>query len=309
MNVENNIFGLATTIVRACVRRGGGGSPTAVVDDRSAATDADRLAIPGLAGTSHAAFLSQEQRADESRTVRFFTSHGELANCGHATIAAHALLLTRSGADELRTRQYSGGRTFEAVAVRRPEGIPQSVEVWFDQGIVELRRPRDDERDAVLAALGLQDRDLHAAAEATVASPGTPRYLLPVRDRAVLHSISPRFGDLAATSVRFGYLGCFVYVPPTPAQAAEARMFAPAIGVAEDVTNANSVGCLAAHLLTSSGVDAVEVDQGDALGCPGTVTATATGGPAGIRVRVGGVAVVPAQVRAPRSRNRTHRWS
>jgi predicted PhzF superfamily epimerase YddE/YHI9 len=69
------------TILRSCVRRRGGGSPTAVVDDDPAASDADRQAVPGPAGTSHAAFLSRDRR-----TIRFFTERRELANCGHATI-------------------------------------------------------------------------------------------------------------------------------------------------------------------------------------------------------------------------------
>ena len=44
-------------------------------------------------------------------------------------------------------------------------------------------------------------------------------------------------------------------------------MFAPAIGVDEDVANANSTGCLAAHLLDTTGAQTVatEVEQGDTL--------------------------------------------
>lgn len=76
-------------------------------------------------------------------------------------------------------------------------------------------------------------------------------------------------------------------------------MFAPAIGVPEDITNANGVGCVAAHLLSMlnggavGAVAEVEVDQGDVLGFPGTVLAAATSGSTGIRVRVGGVVALP----------------
>jgi predicted PhzF superfamily epimerase YddE/YHI9 len=71
-------------------------------------------------------------------------------------------------------------------------------------------------------------------------------------------------------------------------------MFAPAIGVDEDVANANSTGCLAAHLLDTAGARtiAIEVEQGDALGRPAAVLASARRGPAGITTRVGGLAVV-----------------
>jgi trans-2,3-dihydro-3-hydroxyanthranilate isomerase len=80
-------------------------------------------------------------------------------------------------------------------------------------------------------------------------------------------------------------------------------MFAPAIGVPEDIANANSTGCLAAHLLVTgrpaaSDVDVdVEVDQGDALGHPSTVYAAATRTPLGIATSVGGSARVTRTVR------------
>ncbi|WP_241837885.1 PhzF family phenazine biosynthesis protein [Streptomyces sp. CB03234] len=65
-----------------------------------------------------------------------------------------------------------------------------------------------------------------------------------------------------------------------------ARMFAPAIGVDEDVANA--------HLLDTTGAQtvAIEVEQGDTLGRPASVLASARRGPAGITTRVGGSAVV-----------------
>nr|WP_275405845.1 MULTISPECIES: PhzF family phenazine biosynthesis protein [unclassified Streptomyces] len=99
--------------VHACLREGGGGSPTAVVDEASSSpsghllTDDERRAVPALAGTSHAAFLSQDgERAAGSGddrpvvTVRFFTAEGELPACGHGTVAALAFLAQRAGGRE-----------------------------------------------------------------------------------------------------------------------------------------------------------------------------------------------------------------
>jgi trans-2,3-dihydro-3-hydroxyanthranilate isomerase len=287
-----------TILVDACVRHGRGGSPTAVVFDDGTASDADRRSVPVLAGTSHAAFLARERRADGSRAVRFFTSTGELRGCGHGTVAAQAVLLDAvggpvvgpavggpgpadRGADHVG-RQYTGGRTFDVRATRRPDGI----EVWFDQGIVTLRPPSNDEL-AAIGALGVRPRG-----EVTVASPGAPRLLVPVADRETLAALAPDLPALAAATRRLGLLGCFVYVPPDRDAPAAARMFAPAIGVPEDVANANSTGCLAAHLLVSSGTDRVEVEQGDALGRPATVFASAEPSYGGIRTWIGGLAVI-----------------
>ncbi|WP_459247582.1 PhzF family phenazine biosynthesis protein [Streptomyces youssoufiensis] len=104
----------------------------------------------------------------------------------------------------------------------------------------------------------------------------------------------PHLGRLTAACQRYGLLGCFVYVPPAGDRPGAARMFAPAISVDEDVANANSTGCLAAHLLDTTGAQTVviEVEQGDALGRPASVLASARRGPAGITTRVGGLAVV-----------------
>jgi PhzF family phenazine biosynthesis protein len=127
-----------------------------------------------------------------------------------------------------------------------------------------------------------------------VASPGRERLLIPVLDRSVLAGLQPDQERLAAESRRHGQLGCFVYVPPSPTRPAAARMFAPAIGVPEDVANANSSGCLAAHLLGIGRGSTVAVDQGDALGRPATVWATATRTGRGIATRVGGTARILA---------------
>lgn len=124
------------TVVDACVRRDGrGGSPTSVTDDDPAATDADRRAVAAAAGTSHAAFLGPGRTPDGGWPVRFFTATAELSGCGHGTVAAQAVRLTRTALGELNDRQHTGGRTFDTVAIRRPAGI----EVWFDQG---LKAPR-----------------------------------------------------------------------------------------------------------------------------------------------------------------------
>lgn len=269
-----------TIVVDACVRRGGGGSPTAVTIDDGTATDAERQLVPPRFGASHAAFVAREPGPDGSRAVRFFTSTGELRGCGHGTVAAQAVCLDAACADSLTGRQRTGGRTFDVRAHRRADGI----EVWFDQGIVTLRPPLDEERRAAAETLGVPP-----GVAMTVASPGAPRLLVEVADRDALAALTPDLAALGAATTRLGLLGCFVYTVD-----GAARMFAPAIGVPEDVANANSTGCLAAHLLVSTGTTRVEVEQGDSLGRPATVyaAAEAVSGGDGIRTWVGGLAVI-----------------
>ncbi|WP_407986387.1 PhzF family phenazine biosynthesis protein [Kitasatospora sp. CMC57] len=68
-------------------------------------------------------------------------------------------------------------------------------------------------------------------------------------------------------------------------------MFAPSIGVPEDIANANSMACLAART-AGSGADRLTVDMGDHLGRPSTVTAAVHHDGLERRIRVGGRAAI-----------------
>jgi trans-2,3-dihydro-3-hydroxyanthranilate isomerase len=295
------------TLVEACLRDGAGGSPTAVVvigerpTDAGLLDDAELARIPARTGTSHVAVIGPHPTSPGTRTFRFFTAAGELPGCGHGTIAAIAVL--RLEAPDATTAMSSSVSAPAEGQRRRPtwhsevdpELRPDSVvEVWFDQGQVQHRGATATERAAFLAALGLHPDALHPDDEVAVASPGRPRLLIPVADRTVLAGLRPDQERLAKESRRFGQLGCFVYVPPSSAQPTAARMFAPAIGVPEDVANANSSGCLAAYLLATGRRPNIAVDQGDALGRPSRVLATAVRAAGGIATRVGGTARVQA---------------
>jgi predicted PhzF superfamily epimerase YddE/YHI9 len=173
---------------------------------------------------------------------------------------------------------------------RTPDG-GRPVRFFTSSRCVTRRRtsaPRSSPR------FGLTADDPHPTDAPRIAAPGAPRMLVPVHDRSALLRVCPHLGRLTAACRRYGLLGCFVYVPPVGDRPGAARMFAPAIGVDEDVANANSTGCLAAHLLDTTGAQTVviEVEQGDTLGRPAGVLASARRGPAGITTRVGGLAVV-----------------
>lgn len=118
----------------------------------------------------------------------------------------------------------------------------------------------------MVAALG-------AGGSCVIATLGRPRMLVEVPDVA---GLAPDFRLLRAATDSLGLLGCYAY---SPGERFTARMFAPSIGVPEDIANANSTACLAAHL----GAD-ITVDMGDSLGQPATVVARAG--------RVGGLAAV-----------------
>jgi trans-2,3-dihydro-3-hydroxyanthranilate isomerase len=255
-----------------------------VLDDDDSLTDEERSRVPAVAGTSHAVFVREVD--DGEYELRFFTTEGELPACGHGTVAAVALLAERSGGggDDFRVRLRAGTRRFEGWAVREGGRLTAS----FDPGPVSLRAAKSEEVEALAAGLGIAASDV--AGEACVASVGRERLLLPVASRDVLAALTPDFVQLKEACDRFGFLGCYAYSVPEADGVTAARMFAPSIGVPEDIANANSTGCLAAYL-AEQGVTRLSVDMGDRLGSPATITATVHDDPTtGRQVRLGGEA-------------------
>jgi trans-2,3-dihydro-3-hydroxyanthranilate isomerase len=272
----SRLTGLPVTVVQACLRDGDGGSPTAIVAGATWLDDDDRRQVPVLAGTSHAVFITTAAESE----ARFFTAEGELPACGHGTVAALAYLAERTGQPQYETTLLAaGGRRIRGRAERRGE----LVSAEFEAGTVGLREPTAEELALVPAALGLPAQPLSPGA--CVATLGRPRILVPVAIRSTLERLSPDLPALREACLRLGLLGCYAY---TAERRPAARMFAPAIGVPEDIANANSTACLAAYLHATAGSEGVTVDMGDSLGSPATITATVSAG----GVYVGGTAKV-----------------
>jgi trans-2,3-dihydro-3-hydroxyanthranilate isomerase len=273
------------TLVRACLRDGRGGSPTAVLDD-TPLTDEERREVPVRADTSHAVFLSTDRAATGEISLRFFTAEGELPGCGHGTVAALAVLAERTGTREVTLRTLAG--TLQGWAVRQENG---GLKAWFAPGPVDLREPGSGEHEDVLAALGVAAN----TPGCVVASLGRPRLLVPLPTRAALAALTPNLDRLRAACDRLALLGCYLYSAPTPDGRVAARMFAPSIGVPEDIANANSTACLAAHL-ARDGLPGVTADMGDSLGTPATITAVVRPGADGPKILVGGAAEITGEL-------------
>ncbi|MFB9235991.1 PhzF family phenazine biosynthesis protein [Plantactinospora siamensis] len=276
---------LPISIVHACLRDGRGGSPTAVVDDAEGAlSDAERCRVPARCGTSHAVFVTPSAPDDVVR-LRFFTAEAELPACGHGTVAALAVLAARHAGAEGEFRLRASGRAFTGRTLRRGD----RVQAAFDPGPVILREPTPAEFGLVSAALGVTPDLLGPGVR--VASLGRPRLLVPVATAEAVAALAPDQDRLRAACEQAGLLGCYVHSMPTGGGRLVARMFAPAIGVPEDIANANSTACLAAHL-ADRGFPELRVDMGDALGVPATITTATQRTASGPRILVGGAATI-----------------
>lgn len=250
------------------------GNPAGVVLDAELLDDQDMQAIARELGSADTAFVLPPDAADHDLRLRFFTPRAETGFVGHATIAAHAVRDALGLPACRRQKQRSG-----IVEIGRVDG-PLGTRFSFDQPPPPLQDSLTGANlRAVMDALGVRTADLDPGCPAVVAGAGGTRALLAVRDGATLARLRPDLTRLAALSAAGNPPGFFIYTlaPSLPDCDTEARMFCPAIGIAEDPVSGNAHAMLAMHLYglrrlpERSGRLGFTGRQGHHLGRPGVV--------------------------------------
>jgi PhzF family phenazine biosynthesis protein len=250
------------------------GNPAGVVLDAEHLDDGEMQSIGRELGGIDTAFVLPPDAGDHDLRVRFFTPRGETGFVGHATIAVQAVFAALQLRPGARQKQRSG-----SVEVGRMDASGAPLH-YFAQPPPPLQGPlAADTLLSVLGALGVESESLDPACPAVLAGERGSRALLAVRDGALLAQLRPDLARLAALSAAGGPGGFFLYTR-SPALAGcdtEARMFCPALGIAEDPVSGNAHAMLAAHLHALGRMPAhaggVELTgcQGHHLGRPGTV--------------------------------------
>jgi PhzF family phenazine biosynthesis protein len=248
------------------------------------------------------AFLFAPDGPDHDFRIRFFTPSIEVSLCSQATVAANHVRAALAGASELRVVQKTRAGLIP-VEVREKRGRP---EVWMTLPVVEPGRPLDGrQRDRLLAALELRERDLIAGAPVQIVSSGNSVVIVPLRERAALLALEPDLEALRQLADGTGVPACFPFtLDAEPDVLTHARMFAPAIGITEDPVTGMAHGPLGIYLVRhglaphDGQVLRFRSRQGEVMGRPGTVSvevAIERGAP--LRVRVGGTAVIAFEAR------------
>ena len=219
---------------------------------------------------------------DADARVRIFTPAVELPFAGHPVLGTAFVVGARTGADEVRLRTGAG---VVPITLRREGG-----EIVFGEMSQPIPRWESyDRAGELLAALGVAE----AALPIEVYDNGPRHVIVAVDDPQIVSDLRPDLGalrDLGALGV-----SCCAM---TGERTVLTRMFAPALGVAEDPATGSAAGPLALHLArhgrTAFG-GRIEIHQGAEIGRPSILHAGAEGsGDAVTRVAVGGGAVVVA---------------
>ncbi|WP_160710863.1 PhzF family phenazine biosynthesis protein [Chitinophaga solisilvae] len=280
-------------IVNAFTRDNAGGSPTGVVADASGLSGAEMQAIARQTGVSHTAFVTADSSPEATVSIRFFTPGEEILNCGHGTIAAHyvrAVQLQLQG-DHIIYQQAKAG--LQQVIIRQ-QGT--QLFIYLRQNQIQFTDVPPVVKDRLLAVTGLLETDLAAGFPVVMASPGANRFLAGLHSRERLYDINPDFSQLRQLCDENQALGCFVW--HLSGNDASARMFAPSIGVNEDIINGNSSGCLGAYLLQRQGLEQLDlaVYQGEPQHCPGVVNVQVRKNGAAYNTLIGGTAAITGEI-------------
>lgn len=225
------------------------GNPAIVIEDDPSRPDA-RQAFARERNTT-CVWIDPPQDKGMAATVDFYYPHMRSPLCLHATLAAAARLFARPGANPplmVKTAMHglplALAREAEHLFVRlAPQPAPQPA--------------LSPELPARL--LGIPTSAIVAAPQ--VASVGSPKLLVRMRDPATLHALAPDLEAIAQWGKEHGVNGLYAYAGDADAQAFEGRNFNHLDPRLEDSATGVAAGALAVLL-----GHALTVRQGHATG-------------------------------------------
>ncbi len=276
------------------------GNPANVVLDADGQSDAALMGIAREFANAETAFVLAASAADHDLNLRFFNARKEAPFVGHATVAAHAVLLALGRRDLRPCRQRSGTGIIEVNVIAEPSSEGEHRIFEFRQSVPELEKPLPLKATLRVAeALRLPVSALHEQMPARIARKGSSRLLLPIAHPTALDALAPNFESLLAIGRDVGAEGFFVFAVSREPQglSTDSRMFCPALGIPEDPVSGNAHAMLACYLLAHGIIDAATPGfigtQGRHMHRPGEVRVKLEfDGGALAAVRIGGSAVI-----------------
>jgi PhzF family phenazine biosynthesis protein len=240
---------------------------------------------------SHSAFIFDDNNSGFS--IRFFTGEGEIKNCAHAAIAANFLRAEKNGIT-------SGSFIQKTIAGEQKVKITTEggeLKVFFEQNEIQFKQPSGIEE--LSGIIGITPDDIDSSYPVILASAGNYRFLLPLNQNKTLQNLKPDLQLLKKHSEKNNHIGCFVYTITSENDfTANGRMFAPAIGVDEDIINGNCSGCLGAFIMKTLNLNKInlKVQQGHHFNRIGTVEVFGSIDSGRVKTLVGGQAVTDKSV-------------
>ncbi|HEX3912892.1 MAG TPA: PhzF family phenazine biosynthesis isomerase [Steroidobacteraceae bacterium] len=227
------------------------GNPAIVVLDADGQNDATLLSVAREFAHAEVAFVFAAANTDHDVRLRFFNARKESPFVGHATIAAHAVLLALGRRAVGVCRQQSGTGIVEVSAQIEQRATETESVIEFRQTAPELDAPLPFKTTLRVAeAFKLPGTHLHEVMPARIAHKGSSRLLVPIADHRYLEELAPNHETLLGLGAELGTDGFFLFAMNRDSDEiwTESRMFCPALGIPEDPVSGNAHAMLAAYL-------------------------------------------------------------
>jgi trans-2,3-dihydro-3-hydroxyanthranilate isomerase len=281
-----------------------GGNQLAVVLDARGLDSATCQAIAKEMNFSETTFLLPAERSDTDIRMRIFTPGEELPIAGHPTVGT-TFALARAGIIAAGRERFVFGLNAGPTPVALTWRHDELSFVWMTQPLPTFSEPIADPARAASALT------LSAAAVAGTGHPvqvvscGVPFLFVPLATRSAVDTAVANASVLAdlLAATRSGAHGVFLFSTERGADRATvySRMFAPALGVAEDPATGVASGPLGCYLVRHKIVPPEKADsilslQGAKMGRPSHVhVAIGVESDAIVSVRVGGESVLAGE--------------
>jgi PhzF family phenazine biosynthesis protein len=275
------------------------GNPAGVVLNADGLSEENMQSIARELNNSETAFILSPTVSDSDYTIRYFTPSIEVPSCGHATIAA---LYAKALEDNLESGVLRINTKIGILPIEI-EKTDDDYQITMTQGAFTVSPTFDDIKTAkLLSALHLDISDLDQKCPIQIASTGHSKVMIGIKSRQKLNGLQPNMEALVMLSNEVGCNGYFVFTFDSDHQdiLTYGRMFAPAIGIAEDPVTGNANGPLGGYLVENKLVnfqdDYFEFNgrQGEKINRLGTVNVKVTvnnGKPEVIKIKGNAVAI------------------
>jgi len=230
------------------------GNPAGVVLNADGLSEENMQCIARELNNSETAFIFSPTDSDSDYTIRYFTPSIEVPSCGHATIAA---LYAKALEDNLESCVLRINTKIGILPIEI-EKTDDDYQITMTQGTFTLSPSFDDIRTVkLLSALNLDVSDLDQNCPIQIASTGHSKVMIGIKSRQKLNGLQPNLEALMMLSNEIECNGYFVFTFDSDHQdiLTYGRMFAPAIGIAEDPVTGNANGPLGGYLVQNKLVD------------------------------------------------------
>ena len=223
------------------------GNPAGVVPNAEGLSEEQMQRIARELNNSETAFIFEGNSPEYDVEVRFFTPTTEVPICGHATVAAHYVRALEKNAETERVIQKTKAGILPVDVIK----CENDYSIIMTQGKPEVSEDLGaDIRSEIAEALQISDTDLCKEYPIAIASTGHSKVMVPIYSNERLHSLRPDMQKLINISEKIGCNGYYIFtLNPEEKILVHGRMFAPAIGIAEDPVTGNANGPLGAYLV------------------------------------------------------------